>query len=338
MRLPFAAAAAAVCVIASGCSAEDITGGGYDFSGTLPEVVGDFGGDARVISVLDRDGDVSFVVLGKDGRVHERDYEWVCSVTGSRHGTSCSKRTTNRARAPIRGERDAARVKLGDLDKDVVDDLRDKTDAFGGAPVGLRGTHWAVAAGVFKAYVADLDGSNVHRAESAADRAFANSVSPGAGERNPGDKGGSVSGPPPDLPAPPGQLAQGRPDFAAFAEAIAAMRSKVGRRGRILFANVDDGIVAFEFVAPNRSVYRVKWDPTARRLVDAGHPFGDGTEPDFPLSKLNAGEIERLAREVATKDHAEKIPGVAINVSGGVVTASMTVHGPDGAKSYSARL
>jgi hypothetical protein len=325
--------------LATGCSVDDVTGGGgYDFSGTLPKMVDDFGEDARVVSVLDRDGDVTFVVLGKDGRVHERDYELVCSVTGSRHGTSCSKRTTNRDRAPLRGERDAARVRLGDLDEHVVDDLRDATDAFAGAPVGLKARRWVVASGVFEAYVADLDGSHLHRAESAADREFANSVSPGAGERNPGDHGGSATGPPPPLTPPPGQLAQGRPDFAAFAEALVAMRSKVGPRGRILFANVDDGIVAFEYVDRENQVVRVRWDATKRALIDAGDPFGDGSEPDFPLSKLNAARIERLARAVATKEHAEETPGVAINVSGGVVTASMLVHGPDGTKSYSAPL
>jgi hypothetical protein len=296
-------------------------------------MVEDFGEDARVISVLDRDGDVTFVVVGKDGRVHERAYELVCSVTGSRHGSSCDKRTTNRRRAPLRGERDSARVTLGELDKDVVDDLRDHADAFGGAPVGLRGRRWVVAAGAFKAYVADLDGSNLHRAESAADRQFASSVSPGAGARNPNDRTGSPSGPPPPLPSPPGQLAQGRPDFVAFAEAIDAMRGR-GRDDRILFANVDDGIIAFEYVAGNRSVHRVKWDPMTRALVDAGHPFGDGSEPEFPLSKLKAGRIAQIAQAAATKEHAEKPPGVAISVSGGVVTASMIVHTPTGGKAY----
>src|SRR3954470_17854759 len=133
MRLGFTFAccltAAALC--AAGCSVDEITGSGYDFADTLPQMVDDFGEDARVISVLDRDGDVTFVVIGKDGRVHERAYELVCSVTGSRHGTSCDKRTTNRRRVPVRGERDSARVRLGELDKDVVDHLRDDADAFG---------------------------------------------------------------------------------------------------------------------------------------------------------------------------------------------------------------
>src|SRR3954452_11017494 len=98
MQLRSPAAALALCLAAAtgGCSVDEITGSGYDFADTLPQMVDDFGEDARVISVLDRDGDVTFVVIGKDGRVHERAYELVCSVTGSRHGTSCDKRTTNR--------------------------------------------------------------------------------------------------------------------------------------------------------------------------------------------------------------------------------------------------
>jgi hypothetical protein len=332
------AVAATLCLALAGCNVEDVTGSGYSFSDVLPEAVDDFGKDARVIYILAREGDVSFVLLGTDGRVHERNYELVCSSNGSaRHGTSCSKRVTNKERAPLRGERDLARVRLGDLDEDVVDELRDGADAFSGAPVGLRGSRWVVAAGPFVGWVADLDGSNLHRAKSPADRAFANSVSPGAGERHPGDKGGSASGPPPDLSAPPGQLAEGRPDFAAFAEALVAMRERVGRSGRILFANVDNGIVAFEYVAGGR-VIRVRWDAATRTLVDAGDPFGNGSEPDFPLSALSADRINRTARTAATREHAEVTPGVSISAGGGEPTLQMLVRGPAGTATYISRV
>jgi len=329
--------AAALCLALAACNVEDITGGGYSYSDVLPEAVDDFGKDARVIYLLAREGDVEFVLLGADGRVHERKYELVCSSSGGPHGTSCSKRITNKERAPLRGEKDSARVKLGDLDEDIVDDLRDKADAFSGAPVGLRGSRWVVAAGAFVGWVADVDGSHLHRAESPADRAFANSVSPGAGARNPSDKGGSASGPPPDLPAPPGQLAEGRPDFAAFAEALVAMRERVGRRGRILFATVDNGIIAFEYADGGRPV-RVKWDPGSRSLVDAGRPFGNGSEPDFPLSALSADRINRTARTAATREHAEVTPGVSISVAGGQPTLQMLVRGPDGTSTYISRV
>src|SRR4051812_42611169 len=97
-----AAAAAAVATTLAGCGLADVTGGGgYDFADTLPEVRDDFGKDTKVISILDRDGDVTFVLLGKDGRVHERDYEYVCTTShSSRGGTSCSKRVRESARRP----------------------------------------------------------------------------------------------------------------------------------------------------------------------------------------------------------------------------------------------
>jgi hypothetical protein len=76
----------------------------------------------------------------------------------------------------------------------------------------------------------------------------------------------------------------------------------------------------------------------ARALVDAGDPFSDGSEAQFPLSKVNPARIQRIAREVATRERAEKAPGVTLVVSGGVLTATMIVHGPDGAKSYSVPL
>jgi hypothetical protein len=338
VRVASTLATLAICLGAAGCSVDDLTGGGYDFSGTLPEMVDDFGPDTRAISILDRDGDVTFVVLGKDGRIHEREYEFVCSSSGGNRGTSCSKHVSNHERAPLRGERDLARVRLGDLDKDVVDDLRDETDAFGGAPVGLKGTRWIVGTGPFESYIADVNGEHVHRVESAADRAFADTVSPGAGARNPNDKGGSASGPPPDLPAPPGQLAQGRPDFIAFGDALAALKKKIGPDGKLLFATVDDGIVAIEYVGRGRYVYRVKWDPMARALVDAGDPFSNGGEPQFPLRWVDAGKVQQVARRVATKEHAEKTPGVTIVISGGVLTATMIVHAPDGSKSYNVPL
>src|SRR3954453_23547936 len=133
MRLRFASAfaVAALAAAVAGCGIGDLTGGGYDYSDTLSEVRDDFGKDARVISILDRDGDVTYVVLGTDGHVHERDYEYVCGRSGgNRSGTSCSKHTKNKVRAPLRGERDLARARLGELDEDVVENLRAKTDAY----------------------------------------------------------------------------------------------------------------------------------------------------------------------------------------------------------------
>jgi len=324
-------------LLLSGCSLPGAGGfgGGYSFEDTLPKMVDDFGKDARVISVLDRDGDVSFSVL--TGRmVHDRLYEQYCVRSGVNSGTSCSKRVTNHAHRAQPSEREAARVKLGELDEGVVDHLRDETDAFDGAPVGLRGRRWIVAAAVFKSYVADLDGGHVHEVKSAADRAFANSVSPGAGSRHPGDRGGSATGPPPDLPAPPGQYAQGRPDFDAFGQALAALRAKVGRHAQISSAVVDEGVVSFEYHTASGTV-KLRWDPAKRALVDGGRPFSED-EPTFPLALLSATAADRMARAAATKEHAEVAPGILFKIVGGAPMATMLVDGPRGPSNWTARV
>jgi hypothetical protein len=324
---------------ATGCSVPGVGQvGRWSFDDTLPKMIDRVGDDARVIHILDRDGNVTYVVLGSDGNVHERYYEYSCHDSAGGPGTSCSPSERGKDRAPLRGETELASVRLGDLDRNVVDDLRDETDAFGGAPVGLRGRRWVVAAGVFKAYVAKVDGSDVHRAESAADRAFANSVSAGAGARKPGSGGGgSATGPPPDLPAPPGQYAQGRPDFDAFAEALIALRGRIGRNGRLSLANVADGVVSFEYVTSRNLLVRVRWDPGTRKLVDAGQAFGDGTEPLFRVKELSAVAAERMARAAATRERAEVAPGIVFKVAGGETTATMIVNGPGKASTYTAR-
>src|SRR4051794_14573523 len=53
---------------------------GYSFAEVLPITVDSVGEDARVLSVLDRGGDVSFELLTRDGdRVLERFYGEVCT-------------------------------------------------------------------------------------------------------------------------------------------------------------------------------------------------------------------------------------------------------------------
>jgi hypothetical protein len=46
--------------------------------------------------------------------------------------------TKNTVRAPLRGERDLASARLGELDEDVVDHLRDETEAFAEAIDAMR--------------------------------------------------------------------------------------------------------------------------------------------------------------------------------------------------------
>lgn len=310
--------------------------GGYSLDGTLPKMIDEFGKDAPVIRIFANDDDVTYVVITKDGRAHEREYQYYCRPSQGQSGTSCSRRTLDKERKVAPSEREQATAKLGDIDGDVIDDIRDETDSYPGASTGLRGRRWVIAAKVFEGYIADLDGGNLHRAKSAADRAFANSVVPGAGARRPGNEGGSASGPPPDLPAPPGQLAEGRPDFDAFAEALVVLRKRIGRRGEVQRLNVANGVISFEYERDGR-VIALRWDPAKPDLVDAGEPFGDPGDPSFPVAVLNAEKIERMARTAATRDHAEVAPGVTINVVGGVPTATMIVDGPGEHRTWTAR-
>lgn len=309
--------------------------GGYSYERTLDDVVDDFGKDARVLRILARSGNVTYEVITDDRKLHVREYELRCHSSSGRSGTSCSRHTSNTSRRAHPKELELAAVKLGALDDDVVDDLRDRTDAYGGAPVALRGRRWVIASKVFTAYIADFDGKNLHRVKSPAERAFANATYPGAGARRPGDEGGSPSGPPPDLPAPPGQYAEGRPDFDAFAAALKAMKDRIGRGGALLLCNVSSGLVSFEYKDGGR-VVRVKWDPASSKLVVEGDPFSSPGEPTFPLEALNASKAEKLARRAATRAQAEVAASILFKHVGGVPTAILSVHGPKG-QTYQSR-
>ena len=46
----------------------------YTFAETLPPMIHDFGKSARVVSISVDPQGVRYVVIGRDGRVHERDY------------------------------------------------------------------------------------------------------------------------------------------------------------------------------------------------------------------------------------------------------------------------
>jgi hypothetical protein len=148
---------------------------GYSFSKTLPKAIDAVGGDARVVSVIDRGRDVQFVVLTGDGRVLERFYGKVC--TKNVKGSACAYREKHDEHRASAGERKRAQVRLDQLDSGVVKRLRKETGIPDQVPLGLRGRYWVV--GSYQpsvAAIADLDGSHLHHAESAAERALARSV------------------------------------------------------------------------------------------------------------------------------------------------------------------
>jgi hypothetical protein len=148
---------------------------GYSFSRMLPKVIDEEGGDARVVDVIARDKDVYFAVLTDDGEVSERFYGNVCKK--STRGSECAYRDTHEEHEASAAERRQARARLDELDREAVDRVRDAAGTGKEVPIGLRGRRWVVGSSDPKvAAVTDLDGSNLHRARSARERALVESV------------------------------------------------------------------------------------------------------------------------------------------------------------------
>jgi hypothetical protein len=153
---------------------------GYTFSETLPKAIDAAGPDARVVSILDQDGNLSYALLTGDGRVQERYYGETC--TTSSKGNHCVSAEKHRDRAASARERDTAVVRLGDLDPGLVERLRERSGVAKAASVGLRGRMWAMSqAGTER--VADADGGHIRPASTAAEQAVLKSVSEDSGLR-----------------------------------------------------------------------------------------------------------------------------------------------------------
>jgi hypothetical protein len=147
---------------------------GYSFSETLPKAIDAAGGEARVISVIVQDRNVGYTVL-KGDRVQERYWGKVC--TSSANGPNCAYREKHDDHRASARERKAARVRLDELDAGAVDRLRKEADVGKKVPLGIRGRRWVV--GSYEpnvAAIANLDGSNLRRAETAGEIALARSV------------------------------------------------------------------------------------------------------------------------------------------------------------------
>lgn len=154
--------------------------GGYSLSETLPEVIDADGEGARVVSLLDDGGNVSFEVLTGDTVVKEHYFGRVCTPGVS--GGDCGYRKTNGEHPASATERKAARAMLGDIDEEVPDRLRKEAKAPDSTRVGLRGNRWVVSLGATP-QIANLDGSGLHPARSRAELAAVKSVSEDAGTR-----------------------------------------------------------------------------------------------------------------------------------------------------------
>lgn len=174
--------------------------GDYAFSDTLPLVREEFGAEATVVSITDTGGDVTFELASEDGQVTVRSYRNFCERYFGR--TSCSRRISTTSRASCQRELDGAVVTLGQLDQEVVDQLRTRSEAFKGATVALRGQTWVVQPEPFTTWMAEADGSGLRVAGSDADRERAAATILGAGARLPRfDAGGAAAPQPTATPA-----------------------------------------------------------------------------------------------------------------------------------------
>jgi hypothetical protein len=148
-----------------------ISGDPWTFEETLPEVTDDFGDDAKVVSISVIGGSVSYEVIGDDGLVHTRDYT-VETESLSGGGQGRTRRTDNSERPATAKDIAAAKVTLGELDEDVVEQMWEEADfPAEGSSAALTGSEWALSTGArpFDQYLANADGSDVRQTKSKED-------------------------------------------------------------------------------------------------------------------------------------------------------------------------
>jgi hypothetical protein len=142
---------------------------GYSFPETLAKTTKAAGGDARVLSFIVRGQDFSYSVVTRDGRVVERFYGELCS--SRQH---CAVRESRHEHRATSRERELALVRLSDIRPSIVGQLRHDAGGSDDETVGLQRRQWVVAKA--EPYIADADGSHLHRAESPAELAFARAI------------------------------------------------------------------------------------------------------------------------------------------------------------------
>jgi hypothetical protein len=142
---------------------------GYSFPETLAKTTDAAGGDARVLSFIVRGQDFSYAVVTRDGRLVERFYGELCS--SRQH---CTIRESRHQRRASSRESELAQVRLSDIRPSIVGQLRHDAGGSDDETVGLQRRQWVVVKA--EPYIADADGSHLHRAESPAELAFARSI------------------------------------------------------------------------------------------------------------------------------------------------------------------
>ena len=144
------------------------------FKRTLAEVREDFGEDARVLSISEIGGTVSYAVIDGD-IVRERTYSIETSEVRGPQGQPAQgreKKVDDRERPPTRKELATAAIALGDLDEDVVVRMWEEVGfPTQGSSASLAGQEWVLSSGSrpFDRYVANADGSGIRQTKSKKD-------------------------------------------------------------------------------------------------------------------------------------------------------------------------
>jgi hypothetical protein len=99
-------------------------GAPYTFAETLPGMIHDFGGGARVVAILVDPQGVEYSVVGRDGRLHERDYGLSQTEDPTQAGgVQVSRTVTNSTRPLTSADRPLARLPLSAFNPGVPDEL-----------------------------------------------------------------------------------------------------------------------------------------------------------------------------------------------------------------------
>jgi hypothetical protein len=145
-------------------------GSPYTLQETLPQMISDYGANARVVQLQDSTDDITYRVLGPDGLLHERDYELQFSRTAG-GGTGKTRHISNSVSKPSASDVSGAQVRLGQISSGIVDKLFSEVRfPSNGSSATLHGGTWTLESGArpFDRYEARYDGSGLHQTQSQA--------------------------------------------------------------------------------------------------------------------------------------------------------------------------
>jgi hypothetical protein len=149
---------------------------GRTYSDTLGDAQQKFGDAAKVVKVEVGGGGVEYDVLSLDNstvliRTYTRTSEQTSDANGN-PATGYNNHTGDSQRAATPADVKGATVTLGQLDKDVVDNLWGQADfPHSGSIATLQGRTWTIGSGAspFDKYQASFDGSGFHQTQSQSD-------------------------------------------------------------------------------------------------------------------------------------------------------------------------